>query len=55
MRSLGVWGRTIAFVLYLAFAGVVLFIASHYLDTSSRIVAWVVVAVPFILIYLGFL
>jgi hypothetical protein len=42
----GVWGATVAFVLYLAFAGAVMFVASHYLGTGGRIVAFLVVAPP---------
>jgi hypothetical protein len=40
-----VWGKTLAFVLFLAFAGVVMFVASHYLGTGGRIVAFLVVAI----------
>jgi hypothetical protein len=44
-----VWGKTVAFVLYLAFAGAVMFVASHYLGTGGRIAAFLVVAIPAIL------
>jgi hypothetical protein len=49
-----VWGKTVAFVLYLAFAGAVMFVASHYLGTGGRIAAFLVVAIPAIAIYWGF-
>jgi hypothetical protein len=42
----GVGVKTVVFVLYLAFAGAVMFVASHYLGTGGRIVAFLVVVIP---------